>query len=52
MNSNLWRPEAPKRDCLFDPKHNIVTRANLIVTQIVIKTQFLDDASLEQSNDL
>jgi len=48
MHSYLWRLEVTERDSFFNPKHNQIASAPLIVTKIVIKTQFGDRSGFQE----
>jgi len=49
MHEHSWRLESTQRDSLFNPQHDVIARAALIVSKIMVQTEFINLAGFQQS---
>lgn len=52
MHADFWRDESTQRDRFFNPDNDIVSGTVLVVSQVMVKTQFHNTASFKQGDDL
>jgi hypothetical protein len=52
MHSDNRRDEAVQCNRLFNPKNNIVARASVIISEIVVEAQFLDQSRSQELDGL